>query len=128
MIAGFESRKTKSRSFPSWKASASRMFVGSAVVTGRFGLQGELSQPGAHADLPQKLRKPSTWPYAVHIHKSHFGISGSRSTFQHASEARAILVVDVSNRLQLWANDARARSRGGENLRHGCSSGAEEGY
>ena len=27
-----------------------------------------------------------------------------------------------------WANDARAHSRGGENLRHGCSSGAEEGY
>ena len=25
-----------------------------------------------------------------------------------------------------WANDARAHSRGGENLRHGCSSGAEE--
>ena len=97
MIAGFESRKTKSRSFPSWKASASRMFVGSAVVTGRFGLQGELSQPGAHADLPQKLRKPSTWPYAVHIHKFHFAISCSRSTSSTRARPEQSWSSDVSS-------------------------------
>lgn len=87
-------------------------------MTRRFGLHGELSQPGVHADMRRKLRKPSTWPYAVDIHMSFLAVADRLR--QHASEARAALVfptclVAVSGREWLVtgrATDARARGRG----------------